>query len=297
MKSQNYCIQTKLYNKVLLTSHLIRFNMFKTSFIFSSLAVLFLFASGCSEYSKVLKSTDAELKWEYAQAALDSGKCFKALPLLKELVGLTRGTQRAQKVQYNYAQAHYCLNDFYLARYYLHTFAKTFPNSDLVESVEFKAAICSYNLSPNWSLDQTETILAVQELQVFMDRYPASAHRDSSQTMIDQLRAKLEKKSFESAAIYHKIGHYKSATIAMKNALKDFPDSQYREELQFLILDSYYQYAIQSTNRRKLARFNDATLAFHTFASRFPDSSYIPDAQRIYKNCVKGVETLQSEEN
>ena len=109
--------------------------MFKTSFIFSSLAVVFLFASGCTEYSKVLKSSDAELKLEYAQAALDSGKCFKALPLLEELVGLTRGTQRAQKIQYNYAQAHYCVNDFYLARYYLHSFSKTFPNSDLVEGV------------------------------------------------------------------------------------------------------------------------------------------------------------------
>ena len=271
--------------------------MFKTSFIFPSLAVLFLLTSGCTEYSKVLKSTDAELKWEYAQTALDSGKCFKALPLLEELVGLTRGTQRAQEVQYSYSQAHYCVNDFYLARYYLHSFSKTFPNSNLVEDVEFKAAICSYNLSPEWSLDQTETKLAVQELQLFMDRYPASAFRDSSQTMIDQLRSKLEKKSYESAAIYHKIGKYKSATIAMQNALKDFPDSQYRENLQFLILDSYYQYAVQSTNRRKLERFNDATLAFHTFASRFPDSSYIPDAQRIYKNCVKAVETLESEEN
>ena len=282
---------------VLLTSHPISLNMLKTSLIFSSLSILFFLTTGCTEYSKVLKSNDAELKWEYAQTALDSGSCFKALPLLEELVGLTRGTQRAQKVQYNYARAHYCVNDFYLARYYFHAYAKTFPNSDLVEEVEFNAAICSYNLSPNWSLDQTESLIAIQELQLFMDRYPASAYRDSSQTMIDNLRSKLEKKSFESASIYHKIGHYKSATIAMKNALKDFPDSPYREELQFLILDSYYQYAVQSTNRRKLERFNDATLAFHTFASRFPDSSYLPDAQRIYKNCVKAVETLESEEN
>ena len=73
-------------------------------------SVLFVFAlttlvalNSCSEYSKVLKSKDAELKWEYAQAALDSGSCFKALPLLEELVGLTRGTQRAQEVQYKYA--------------------------------------------------------------------------------------------------------------------------------------------------------------------------------------------------
>jgi len=83
----------------------------------------------------------------------------------------------------------------------------------------------------------------------------------------------------------------------MENALKDFPDSPFREDLYFLILDSHYQYALQSTKRRKLERFNDATQAFHIFATRFADSSYLPDAQRIYESCVKAVETLESEEN
>ena len=271
--------------------------MNKNSFLFVFALTILASFNSCSEYSKVLKSTDAELKWEFAQAALDSGSCLRALPILEELVGLTRGTQRAKDVQYKYATAHYCVNDFYLARYYFSTYAKTFPNSELVEEAEFKAANCSYFLSPNWSLDQTETKSAIQEFQLFMDRHPSSAYRDSSQTMIDDLRSKLERKSFESAAIYHKTGQFKSATIAMANALKDFPDSPFREELHFLILDSHYQYATQSTNRRKLERFNDATQAFHTFATRFTDSSYLPDAQRIYESCVKAVETLESEEN
>ena len=250
----------------------------------------------CTDYNKVLKSTDTEEKWDFAQRSLDSNECLKALPLLEELVGLTRGTQRAEQVQYLYAEAHYCVNDFYLARYYYQTYAKTFPNSTLVEEVEFKSSICSFNLSPNWSLDQTETKSAIQELQLFMDKYPGSALRDSSQHMIDHLRGKLERKSFESAAIYHKIGQYKSATIALNNALIDFPDSQYREEMHFLIIDSHYQYALKSTDRRKVERFNDATEAFHIFASRFPESSYFSEAQNIYEQCVKSVETLESQQ-
>ena len=271
----------------------------KRTYFHISFLVITIFAvilSSCSDYSKVLKSTDTDLKWEFAQTALDSGNCLKALPLLEELVGITRGTQMAQQVSYKYASAHYCVNDFYLARYYFHNYAKTFPNSDLVEEVEFKAAICSFNLSPNWSLDQTETRSAIQELQLFMDRYPASTMRESSSTMIKSLRSKLERKSFESALIYHTTGQFHSATIAMKNALADYPDSPFREQLQFLILDSYYQYAVQSTNRRKLERFNDATQAFHTFASRFPDSSSLADAQHIYGRCVKAVETLELQE-
>ena len=252
--------------------------------------------TSCTGYNKALKSTDTEEKWEFASNALENNECIKALPLLEECVSLTRGTQRAEQVQFKFAEAHFCVRDFYLARYYYHTYAKTFPNSPLVEDVEFKGAVCSYNLSPNWSLDQTETRSAIQEFQLFMDKYPSSAHRDSAQTMIDQLRSKLERKSFESAAIYHKTGQYKSATIALRNALKDYPDSQYRERMHFLIIDSYYQYALLSTDRRKIERFNDATDAFHTFATRFPKSEYYSEAQNIYNHCVKSVETLESQQ-
>ena len=110
---------------------------------------------------------------------------------------------------------------------------------------------------------------------------------------MDQLRSKLERKSFESAAIYHKTGQYQSATIALRNALKDYPDSQYRERMNFLIIDSYYQYALLSTDRRKIERFNDATDAFHTFASRFPESSKMKQAQRLYDATVEGIAELE----
>ena len=38
----------------------------------------------CSEYNKMLKSGNIEEKLEYAAAALDSGNCFRALPLYDE---------------------------------------------------------------------------------------------------------------------------------------------------------------------------------------------------------------------
>ena len=85
-----------------------------------------------------------------------------------------------------------------------------------------------------------------------MDRYPASTFRDSSQVMVDELRHKLEVKSFESAYTYYHTENYKSAVIAFENALKEYPDTPFREQMQWLIVDSYFQYAELSTERRKL---------------------------------------------
>ena len=45
----------------------------------------------CSDYNKMLKSGNLEEKLSYAEAALDSGNCFRALPLYDELMRLTRG--------------------------------------------------------------------------------------------------------------------------------------------------------------------------------------------------------------
>lgn len=247
----------------------------------------------CSEYNKVLKSDDLEEKLQFATAALDSGNCFRALPLYDELMQLTRGTERAPDIHWNRALTHDCVNDFYLSRYYFQSFAKTFPNDPRVEEASFRAALCSYYLSPGPSLDQTETRSAIDELQLFMDRYPSSALRDSSQAMVDNLRSKLELKAFENARLYHKTGNYKSATIAMKHAMEDYPGSPYQEELQFLIIDSHFQYATRSTERRKMERYNDAIEAFHTFASRFPTSSRMKDAQRLYDASVKGIAELE----
>ncbi len=249
-------------------------------------------ASGCNGYNEVLKSTDPEYKLERAIGFIDSSQCYGAIMVLEDLMNLTRGTSQGREVQFHHARAQYCMGDYYLARYYFKQFARTYPDDARSEQAQFDAAICSYRLSPGPSLDQTETRTAIEELQYFMDSYPGSPKRDSCQTMIDNLRAKLERKSYQTAALYHTTSQYKSATIALRQALKDFPDSPYREEMQWLILDSHYQYALQSTERRKLERYNEAIEAFLSFVVRYPESDYTTRAQRIYDSCVREVARL-----
>lgn len=258
--------------------------------------MLLVGAAGCNEYNEVLKSPDLDYKYERAVGFLDSNKCFSALPVFEDLARLTRGTQMAADVQYHYAKTHACLRDNYLARYHFRMFVKTFPNDPRCEEANFEAAMCSYRLSPSPSLDQTETRSAIEELQLFMDSYPASTRRDSAQTLVDNLRSKLETKSYESAVLYHKTEQYRSAVIALENALRDYPDSPYRERMAFLIIDSHFQYAERSTERRKAERYNDAIEAFLTFVARFPESPMMPDAQRIHSRCIAEIERLEGKQ-
>ena len=214
--------------------------------------------AGCGDYQKVLKSTDPELKWTRAQEYFADDRCIQALPLLQELIGLFRGTERMEDVYYMYAEANLCIEDWYMARYTMRNFSKTFPTSDRAEEAEYQAALCSYRLSPGPTLDQSDTRTAMDELQLFLDRHPESDKRDTCNSMIAALRTKLETKAWNGAKLYYTTGKFQSASRALANFMEDWPVSQYGEEAQFLILKSQFLYAEQSTERRQAERYADA---------------------------------------
>jgi outer membrane protein assembly factor BamD len=267
-------------------------NRFFRSLLVSVSCLLFL--TGCSEFNKVLKSTDINYKFTKAKEYYDGEYFYKSLPILEELIGLTRGTQLAEDVYFLYAKSHYGVKDYYLANYYLKTFTKTFSNSTRSEECLFLAAECSYNLSPSYSLDQTDTRNAIDEYQLFLDKYPNSHLKDSANHQIDRLNMKLERKAFENAEQFAKTLKYKAATSALKDFIKGYPGSIYREEAMYLIVKCQYMLAEGSIESKKLERMRAVAENYRTFAAAFPKSKYLGDAEGYFKRSEKQVEKLSS---
>lgn len=258
------------------------------------LFILLLFVASCSEYNKVLKSTDIDYKYSMAVQYYDNKEYYKSLPILEELIGLTRGTQRAENVYYYYAKSHYGVKDYYLGNYYLKSFTKTFANSPKAEECLFLAAQCSYELSPTYSLDQTDTRNAIDEFQLFLDQYPNSNLRDSANHQVERLNKKLEIKAYENAKIYAKTLKYKAASASLKEFLKEYPQSEYREEILYLIVLSNYEYAEGSIDEKKLERMRAARESYLTFATAFPQSKWLKEAEGYYRKSEKQIERLTS---
>jgi len=231
-----------------------------------------------------------------AVAYYDAGECFKALPILDELISLTRGTQRAEDVFYYYAKSHFCTKDYYLANYFFKQFARTWSTSPRAEECLFLAAICSARLSPESSLDQTDTKAALDEFQLFIDSYPNSALRDSCNNMMQRLDMKLENKNFEIARLYEKTLKFKSASLALKGFLKDYPDSRYKEEAMYLIIKSDFEYAERSIETKKLERYRAVLESYLTFATLFPESRWLRQGESYYLRSRKQVERLTTGE-
>ena len=267
--------------------------------IFSSILLFLIavFLLSCSEYNKILKGSDYDLKFEKAKEYYEKDQCYRSLPLLDELMSYFRMTNKGEEVYYYYAKTQYCMGDYYLAGYYYKRFVKNFPQSYRAEECAFNAAICMMRNSPDYYLDQSDSYKAIDEFQLFMSKYPNSVWVDSCNTLVKDLRSRLEKKSFEKAKLYYRMEKYRSAVIAFKSALSEFPDTQYKEDIMFLSLKSNYLYAENSVDVKKVERFEETIKSYHNFVDSFKNSNYYREAENYYLSSLKELEKLKSKSN
>ena len=265
-----------------------------SSILLCLIAVLLL---SCSEYNKILKGSDYDLKFEKAKEYYEKNQCYRSLPLLDELMSYFRMTNKGEEVYYYYAKTQYCMGDYYLAGYYYKRFVKNFPQSYRAEECAFNAAICMMRNSPDYYLDQSDSYKAIDEFQLFMSKYPNSVWVDSCNTLVKDLRSRLEKKSFEKAKLYYRMEKYRSAVIAFKSALSEFPDTQYKEDIMFLSLKSNYLYAENSVDVKKVERFEETIKSYHNFVDSFKNSNYYREAENYYLSSLKELEKLKSKSN
>lgn len=245
--------------------------------------------SACSEFGKALKSTDADYKLQVAEKYIAKGGWDRAIPLLEELIVITRGTEKSEKVNYLHAKSTWGLKDYTLAAYYLANFVRTFPKSQYAEECAFLSAYCQYMNSPNYELDQTDTRSAMDQMQLFLVRYPSSTLKDSCNTLIDRMRTKLEVKSYHGAQQYYKMRNYQAAGVAFKNFNREWPNSRYREDAMFFTLKSDVELAINSVESKKLERLKEGIKSYHNFADAFPQSVLLDEAKELHTNIEAAV--------
>jgi len=261
--------------------------------------IIFLFiilvtVSSCSKYQKLLKSTDINAKYEAAFKYYDQGDFFRAIQLFDELVTYFRATDKAEKIYYAYAYANFNQGDYVLAGYHFKNFVNTFPSSPKAEECAYMAAYCEYMDSPEYYLDQTSTKDAIASLQLFVNEYPKSKYVEDCNKYIDELRAKLEEKSFQIGMLYFKTEEYKAAITAFNSTLKEYPDTKYKEEALFYIMKSNYIFANNSVAIKKLERYQASVKAYAVFTSNFPKSKFMREADTINRTASKEIDKLKT---
>ena len=266
--------------------------MFKNKRLIAVSISLFLTVSviSCkSKFEKLRLSNDTAKKYQEALKLYNNKSYSKALILFDDLVQKYRGRAEAEDLSYYYAYTNYKLKDYTTSRYHFKNFADNYPNSPKAEECRFMAAYCFYLESPIYSLDQENTLKAIESLQLFINLYPKSERVAEASKLIDNLRDKLETKSYANAKLFLDIGDYKSAVIAFRNSMRDYPDTKYAEEMEFLSIQAQYLYAKNSFENKQEERFNEAIAMFTEFSEKYPSSKYLKEAVAIRKNAERDI--------
>ena len=261
---------------------------------FYPIIISLLLLTSCGEYNKVLKSTDANVKFEYAKKAFEKGKYGQACTLLSEIVTVMKGTKHAEEALYLLGLSHFENKDYISSGAYFKTYYTHYPKGKYAELARFYSGYGYYLDSPEPQLDQTTTHKAIEELQNFLDYFPKSDKVSIAQNAIFELQDKLVLKELQNAVLYYNLGtylgnNYESAVITAQNAIKEYPYSKYKEQLQMLILKSRYQEAILSVDEKKEDRFRIVIDEYYSFINDYPESESRQEADHIFKIAGKYV--------
>jgi len=255
---------------------------------------LLIISTSCSDFRKIQKSTDWKVKYDAAIKYYEKEDYFRASTLFEEIMPYIRGSRESELVLFYNAYAHFYQKEYLLSSHYFKNFYDTYNRSEYAEESYYMHAFSLFKQSPVFNLDQSSTEEALVSLQTFLNRYPNSEYRDDAIEILEKLMDKLERKSFENAKQYFELGYLQSAMIAFENFRKDYPDSQWNEEVSYYMVLASYKYARQSIPSRQKERYYECVEHYEYFVDNYSYSDQLKDAEELYADSIKAIEELTS---
>jgi len=245
-----------------------------------------ILSSCTSSFDKILKSTDPEAKYQKGMEYYNLKKYSRAAALLDNVALNFRGTPRDDSINFYLAKSFFLNSDMISAEHYFNVFRQTFPRSKFIEEAYYLRCVSLYRTTYRPSLDPRPSSQALAGMHEFLYLYPSTEWASQIRKMQDDLNGRLDEKAFNSAALYHKIEQYKAAVMALKTTLKDNPNTQYREDILFLILSSSYRLAKNSVADKQRDRYQSVIDEYYNVISEYPESKYKKSADGMHSEAL-----------
>jgi outer membrane protein assembly factor BamD len=227
----------------------------------------------CSSH-EVSKQETAEERFQKAKALFDDGDYLDAINQFTVITLQFQGSAFAADAQYYLGECRFKRNEFLLAAFEYGVLKRSMPASPRVPDAQYKLALSYYNLAPKSTLDQQYTRKAIDELQSFVEYYPADEHAPDAEAKIKELNTRLAKKQYDTARLYATMEYYKSAIYYYDDVIEKYHDTEYAPlaylgKVELLIA------------RRK---FVEANAELKKFFDRFPNSVLRSQGEKLRRS-------------
>ena len=218
------------------------------------LSIFFLICS-CSVQDQKIKKSD--VYFAKALEFFEDKKYSKAKDYFDNIINEYAGTEMAIDALYYLAFCEYELQDFSNAKQSFKVYKRYSQDMLKIQSARFMMCLCMFELTLDYSKDQTDTYNALEEFQLFIEDYPYSKYESEVLDKIDLLRNKLALKKYDIAKLYIKSEKFDSARMYIDELLSEYYDTPYADDARvgniiILLMENKTDQAQDYLNRNKV---------------------------------------------
>ena len=251
---------------------------------FVAFVAVAIVATSCDGVQQALKTNDPQYAYEQALKYYDEGKWRQASDLFTACEHIYQRSPRGDSLSFYNAHCKFKEHNWDEAATMLDEFRHKYGRSPFIEDAEGMYALCHYYMSPEPQRDQSVTTEAIIAITEFISRYPNSDKRPEFEEMLETLTERLMEKSYLNAYTYFKIGRYKSAIVAFKNSLKQYPNTPRKEDIMYYTTVAAYRLAENSVVAKQVDRYLAMLDSYYSFISEYPDAKRRKDLDNLAEN-------------
>ncbi|MEM1094218.1 MAG: outer membrane protein assembly factor BamD [Bacteroidota bacterium] len=254
---------------------------------------LIVLMAGCSGSGSVRYDTPEEA-YNKGVEAYERDRFDLAIEYFQGVFNFGRAHEWADDAQLYLARAYRGNGDYILATNEYNRFSQIYRGDPRVIEADFERAMAYYELSPEFSLDQSDTIEAIRQFNLFLRRYPQDPRSAEARQFVVELRGKLAEKKYNAARQYETREQYEAAAVTFMGVLREYPETAWVDDALVSAIRVYVAYAEESIAASAIARYEQAIATYDQLLQLFPNSDRLKDAEALYTQAQDGLRAVQA---
>ncbi len=250
----------------------------------------------CSSKKTIRPGDSLEVAFKKAMKMYESGDYTQATDAFETVISIGKGTDIGQQAQYLLAESYFKNGEYLMAASEYDRYSNLYPQSENKEEADFQRAMCYYELSPRYKLSQRHTRRAIELFELYISQYPDSDRVQQASDYIDQMRAKLAHKMFESAKLYQRTDEYEAAAIYYGMTTERYPETKWAEKAKVNQIFAYIQFARRSVRSKRAERYEKAVNSYEQYVQLFPEGANREKAEKYLNTAETELAELKEED-
>ena len=216
----------------------------------------------------------ADVLYNQALANMNNGKLNEASRKFEAVDRQHPYSEYARKANVMAAFTSYKMGKFSEAITAARRFVNLYPTDEDAAYAQYIIGLSYYAQIPEITRDQRNAVLAMQNFNELIERYPDSIYIEDAKTKLRAARDQLAGKEMQVGRYYLERREYPAAVNRFRKVVEDYANTRHVEEALARLVETYYSMGLVS----------EAQTAAAVLGHNFPDSQWYADSYALLQS-------------